>query len=126
MRKVSALILLISILVSGCATGRNMTSSNYIPEWENRIFNFKAASDTSGGRWAIKTAETTANGVGKLLLFPFALAGNVVVNAYYVVTWPFRWAIRGDKRLIVWHPLFGVGNDVASEYYSDAWNRDLV
>lgn len=103
-----------------------MTSPHYIPDWENRLINFKAASDTSGGYWVVKTAETTSKGIGKLLLFPFALAGNVVVNAYYVVTWPFRWVIREDKRLIVWHPLFGVGNNVASEHYSDAWNRDLV
>jgi len=114
------------ILITGCATGRNLTSSHYIPEWENRLIKFKSASDTSGGYWAVKTAQMASKGIGKIFVFPFALVSNIVVNTYFVATWPLRRVFMGDKRLIIWYPLFGAGNTGGSAYYSNEWNRDLV
>lgn len=118
---------LLAILVfSGCATGRDMTSANYLPKWENKVINLPDPSETSGGYWAAKTAQTITKGVGKAVLFPFAVLGNILVNAYLIPTWPLRWAIRGDKRLIVWYPLFHVGEEVGSEPFSKEWNKDLA
>lgn len=114
------------LLLSGCATGRDLTSENYIPEWENKLFNFPAPSDTSGGRWAMEGARKVGTGIENTLMFPFAIAGNAAVNAYYIPTWPIRAIARGDKRLLVWHPIFGVGSTVGSDFYSKEWNRDLV
>ena len=102
-----------------------MSSPHYLPDWENKIINVPDPSETSGGYWAAKTAQKISSSIGKVILFPFAVLGNVVVNAYLIPTWPFRWLFRGDKRLIVWYPLFHVGEDVASDYYSKAWNKDL-
>ncbi len=103
-----------------------MTSSHYLPEWENQVFSFPNPTETSAGFWLVKATEKTAFAVGRGLLIPFALIGNLAVNAYLVPTWPFRWAFRGDKRLLVWYPLFHVGTDVGSPEFSKAWNRDLV
>lgn len=119
-------MLMYFIMFSGCATGRDLTSPNYLPEWENQLVNFPAPSETSGGRWIAQGTQKAAHGVGNALLFPFAIVGNVAVNSYYVPTWPFRSLFRGDKRLIVWHPLFGVGSTVGSDFYSKEWNYDLV
>lgn len=123
----SLVICLLSAALSsaGCATGRNMTSKYYLPEWENKILNFPDPSETSGGYWAAKAAHQVSHAIGKILLLPFAFVGNVILNAYYIPTWPFRWLLRGDKRLVVWHPIFKIGDDTGSEYYSKAWNRDL-
>ena len=120
------LILLLAVLLTGCATGRDLTSPHYLPEWENKVFNFPAPSETSGGRWVTQSSQKVARGVGNALLFPFAIVGNVAVNSYYVPTWPFRSLIRGDKRLIVWYPLFGVGSTAGSDYFTKEWNYDLV
>jgi hypothetical protein len=117
---------LIAFCFAGCATGRDLTSSHYIPGWENQVFTFPAPSETSGGHWVARSSEKVAEGVGNALLVPFAFIGNVAVNAYYVPTWPVRSLVRGDKRLIVWHPLFGVGSTAGSDFYSKEWNRDLV
>ncbi len=114
------------LLLAGCSTGRDLTSPNYIPEWENKLVNFPAPSETSGGRWVLEGSQKVGTGIGNALLFPFAIAGNAAANAYYIPTWPLRAVGRGDKRLIVWHPLFGVGSTVGSDFYSKEWNRDLV
>lgn len=111
---------------SACATGRDLTSPHYLPEWENKVFNFPAPSETSGGRWIAQSSQKVAQGVGNAVLFPFAIVGNIAVNSYYIPTWPIRGLFRGDKRLIVWHPLFGVGNTAGSDFYTKEWNRDLV
>lgn len=121
-----AIILAFVFLVSGCATSRDVTSAHYLPEWENQIFNFPNPSETSGGMWVSKTVSQTAHFIGKTLLFPFAILGNIAINAYYIPTWPFRWLLRGDKRLIVWQPIFKVGDDVGSDFYSKSWNQDIV
>ena len=113
-------------ILSACATGRDMTSRHYIPEWENRIINLPKPSETSGGYWASKTVKVTSKGIERLILFPFAVLGNIALNAYSIPTWPFRWIFRGDKRLIVWQPLFHVGEDVGSDSFSKQWNADLV
>lgn len=118
--------LLIILLFAGCATGRDITSPHYIPEWENQVFTFPAPNETSGGRWIARSSQKVAQGVGNIILFPFAIIGNIAVNSYYVPTWPVRSLFRGDKRLIVWHPLFGVGNTAGSDFYTKEWNRDLV
>ena len=118
--------LLIVIMLAGCATGRDMTSSHFIPQWENKIINLPTPSETTGGYWAIKAAKATGKVIERIIVFPFALVGNIAVNAYYIPTWPLRWMFRGDKRLIVWYPLFDVGEEVGSEYYSKEWNKDLV
>lgn len=115
-----------ALFISGCATGRDMTSSNYLPKWENQIINLPDPSETSGGYWAAKTAQNVTKGVGKVILFPFAILGNVAVNAYLIPTWPLRWAIRGDKRLLVWYPIFHVGEETGSDYFSKEWNKDLA
>ena len=125
-KSLNAFLILLVICSNGCATARNMTSPNYLPDFENKFYNFPNPSETSGGYWAAKTTQKVASGIGHTVLFPFAILGNVVVNAYLVTTWPFRWLFRGDKRLIVWYPLFDVGTDVGSSYYSKEWNRDLV
>lgn len=103
-----------------------MTSSHYLPEWENKVINLPSPSETSGGYWGAKTAQVAAKTIGRVILFPFAIAGNLIVNAYYITTWPLRWPLRGDKRLIVWYPLFDVGSEVGSDYFSKEWNRDLA
>ena len=110
----------------GCATGRDLTSQHYIPEWENKMFNFPAPSETSAGRWVIQGTQKVGAGIENVLLFPFAVAGNVAVNSYYIPTWPLRLTFRGDKRLLVWSPLFGVGSTAGSDVYSKEWNNDLV
>ena len=115
-----------ALLAAGCATGRDLTSKHYLPEWENRMINIPSPSETSGGYWAAKSAQKISHGIGRVLLIPFAVLGNVAVNAYFIPTWAIRWLIRGDKRLIVWYPLFDVGQDVGSDYYSKEWNRDLT
>ena len=125
-KNLTALIIFSVIVLNGCATGRDMTSSHYLPEFENKFFNFPNPSETSGGYWAAKTTQKVAHGIGRTILFPFAILANVAVNAYLIPTWPVRWLFRGDKRLLVWYPLFGVGDDVGSSYYSKEWNRDLT
>ena len=113
-------------VMAGCATGRDLHSSHYIPEWENKFVNFPSPSETSGGQWAVRTSQKTAYAVERTLLFPFAILGNVAVNSYYIPTWPVRWVTRGDKRLLVWQPLFDVGSTAGSDFYSKEWNKDLV
>ena len=125
-KSLTSIFLLCILIFGGCATSRNLTSKHYLPEWENKFFNFPNPSETSAGFWAAKTAQKISFGIGRTILFPFAILGNVVVNAYLISTWPLRWIFRGDKRLIVWYPLFGIGDDVGSSYYSKEWNRDLV
>lgn len=117
---------LVLLLIFGCATGRDITSKHYLPEWKNELINMPAPSETSGGYWTVKAAQKTGEVVGHTILVPFALAGNAAVNAYYIPTWPARWLFRGDKRLIVWHPIFNVGNRVGSRYFTEQWNEDLV
>ena len=117
--------LILTMLFSGCATSRNLTSKHFLPKWENKIFNFPNPKDTSAGFWAAKTARKVSYGIGRTLLFPFAVLGNVAVNAYLIPTWPFRWLLRGDKRLIVWYPIFHVGEEVDSDTFSKEWNQDL-
>jgi hypothetical protein len=114
------------LLFAGCATSRDLTSPHYLPEWENKVFNFPAPTETSGGRWITQGTQRVAHGVGNTLLVPFAVVGNVAANAYYIPTWPVRSLARGDKRLIVWHPLFGVGNRAGSDTFTKEWNHDLV
>lgn len=114
------------LCLTGCSTGRDLTSPHYIPEWENKLINFPSPSDTSGGRWVIESGKKVGKGIENTVLFPFAVAGNAAVNAYYIPTWPLRAIARGDNRLIVWHPLFGVGSTVGSDFYSKEWNTDLV
>lgn len=121
------IILPLAILfLSGCATGRDMTSKHYLPEWENHILNFPNPSSTSAGYWAKSTAHQVSHRTEQVILFPFAVLGNIAVNAYMIPTWPFRWAIRGDKRLIVWYPLFHVGEEMGSPAFSKQWNDDLT
>jgi len=124
--KFIASILILVVCCSGCATGRNMTSPHYLADYENKIFNLPNPSETSGGYWAAKTARNTATVVGRTLLFPFAVLGNVAVNAYLIPTWPLRWLFRGDKRFIVWLPIFHFGEEVGSTYFSEEWNNDLT
>lgn len=119
------LLLISSLLLSSCATGRDLTSNHYIPEWENKIINLPNPSETSSGYWLVRGTQKAGYYLGRTLLIPFAVAGNMLVNAYYIATWPIRWPLRGDKRLIVWYPLFKVGDEVASDFYSKEWNRDL-
>ena len=45
-------LLLLMLLISGCATGRDITSKHYIPEWENELVNLPAPSESSAGFWA--------------------------------------------------------------------------
>ncbi len=120
------LLYLTLFLLTGCATGRDLTSPHYLPEWENKYVNFPAPSETSAGRWALRSSKAAAHGIANTLLFPFAIIGNVATNAYYIPTWPVRRVFRGDKRFIVWNPLFGVGSTVGSDFYSKEWNQDLV
>ena len=75
---------------------------------------------------AAKTTRAISKGVERVLLFPFAVLGNIIVNAYYVPTWPIRWFLRGDKRLFIWTPIFHVGEEVGSDFYSKEWNQDLI
>ena len=124
MRKVQLIALF--LLAAGCATGRDMTSKNYLPEWENQLVYFPNPSETSGGQWAVKGGGMVAKGVEETIRLPLAVAGNVALNAYYIPTWPLRWTFRGDKRLIVWQPLFQVGESAGSHYFSQEWNQDLV
>ena len=121
----SALFILM-FLMSGCSTGRDITSKRYLPIWENRVINFPAPTETSGGYWTVQAAKKTGDAVGSTILFPFAVLGNTAVNAYYIPTWPVRWAVRGDKRLIVWYPIFDVGQHTGSRYFTEQWNEDLV
>ena len=118
-------LILILVTLAGCSTSRDLSSSHYLPAWENRLFTFPSPSETTGGYWAAKAASATGKGIGHLLLFPFALAGNLVINAYYIVTWPIRYPLCGDKRLIVWYPLFSKGDQTGSRYFSKQWNEDL-
>ncbi|MSR76865.1 MAG: hypothetical protein EXS63_01350 [Candidatus Omnitrophica bacterium] len=122
----SVILILSSLFLNGCATGRNLASSHYLSDEENKFFNFPNPSETSAGYWAVKAARKTAYAVGRTILFPFAILSNGVVNVYLISTWPFRWIFQGDKRLIVWYPLFGVGENVGSSYYSKEWNHDLI
>ena len=124
MRKAFAILLLLPIL--GCSTSRDLTSSNYLPEWKNKLIYLPSPSDSSAGYWAKKSASAVEKGLERIILFPFALIGNVAVNAYFITTWPFRALFMGDKRLIVWYPLFHVGESVESSYFSEQWNQDLV
>ena len=124
MKKAIWLLIFLQLL-SSCATARKMSSPHYLPEWQNRFFTFPNPSETTGGYWAVKAASATGKGIAHLLLFPLALAGNLVVNTYYIVTWPVRWPLRGDKRLLVWYPLFARGDKVGSRYFSREWNEDL-
>ena len=117
---------LLLLITTSCATGRDLTSDNYIPEWENKLFSVPNPSETSSGYWAAKTVKAVGHGVERVLLFPFAILGNVVVNAYYIPTWPFRWLFRGDKRFVVWKPIFSYGEEIGSDYYSKKWNEDLA
>ena len=121
----SIVSILIVLFLSGCATNRDLSSPHYLPDWENRLFTFPSPSETSGGYWAVKAARATGQGIGGLLLFPFALGGNLAINTYSIVTWPFRWTFTGDKRLIVWYPLFHSGEKAGSRYFSEEWNEDL-
>lgn len=118
--------LVILIFFCGCATGRDLTSPHYLPAWENKIIQIPAPSETSGGNWVIESSKKAGKGIEALVLTPFALAGNAALNAYYIPTWPVRAIARGDRRLIVWHPLFKVGAVAGSEFYSKEWNRDLI
>lgn len=120
------LLWLFPFLILGCATGRNLASPHYIPEWENRLVTFPSPSETSGGYWAAKTVKTVGKGMEQLILFPAAVVGNTALNAYYIPTWPARRLWKGDRRLIVWHPLFKAGQSTGSDYFSKEWNRDLV
>lgn len=124
--KKTAILILTAFILNGCATGRNLTSEHYIPEWENKYFTAPNPSETSGGYWAAKTANKIVHGTGRFILIPFALLGNVALNAYYIPTWPVRRLVRGDKRLIVWNPIFHVGEEVHSDFFSKEWNRDLI
>ena len=119
-------LLLLGFCLAGCSTSRDLTSKHYIPEWKNEFINVPAPTETSGGYWTVKAAQTTGNAVGRTLLVPFAVAGNTAMNAYYVPTWPARWLFRGDKRLLVWYPIFKVGDRVGSSYFTEKWNEDLV
>ena len=113
-------------LFAGCATGRDLTSSHYLPAWENKLIQAPPPSETSAGHWAAHTAGKIGTGLKRTLLFPFAVVGNVALNAYTIPTWPIRYPLRGDKRLIVWHPLFHDGENTGWEYFSKEGNSDLV
>ncbi len=123
--KITATFLISLLCLGGCATGRDMTSKYYLPEWENKLVNAPNPTETSAGFWVVKATEKTAYVTGRTLLVPFAVVGNVLVNAYLIPTWPIRWAFRGDKRLLVWYPIFHVGTEVGSSEFSKEWNRDL-
>ena len=120
------LLIVPALLVLGCATNRTLTSKHYLPEWENQLIYLPNPSESSGGQWAIKGGQAIASGVEQTVRVPLAVAGNAAVNAYYVPTWPFRWAFRGDKRLIVWRPIFSVGESAGSKHFSSEWNQDLI
>ena len=124
--KLAALLTLACLLPLGCATGKDMSSEHFLPEWKNRLVYLPNPSESSGGYWARKAAHQIAKGIERTVFFPFAIAGNVAANAYFIPTWPFRYFIRGDKRLIVWYPMFHVGEDAPSEYFSQQWNQDLA
>lgn len=119
-------IFLLLISCIGCASGKDITSKHYLPEWQNHLFTFPAPSESSGGGWVVQSAKGVATGVKEVTRLPFSLAGNTALNAYYIPTWPFRWWIRGDKRLIVWYPLFETGQKTGSRYFTKEWNQDLV
>ncbi len=125
MRNRLVTILLLTVL-SGCATNRTLTSKHYLPDWENRFIYLPNPSESSGGQWAVKGGKAVAAGVEQTVRVPLAIVGNVAINSYYVPTWPFRWAFRGDKRFIVWQPVFSVGESVGSSYFSSEWNQDLI
>lgn len=120
------LLFILLFFLAGCATSRTLTSEHYLPEWENRLIYLPNPSESSGGQWAINGGKAVAAGVEQTVRVPLAIAGNAAINAYYIPTWPFRWAFRGDKRLIVWHPVFSVGQSVGSKHFSSEWNQDLV
>ena len=124
-RKLAAGVLLFSQILTGCATGRDLTSKHFIPAWENKIVNLPNPTETSSGYWFVKSTQKAGYYLGRSLLIPFAIVGNVLVNTYYIVTWPIRWPLRGDKRLIVWYPIFHVGEEAGSDFYSKEWNKDL-
>lgn len=124
-QKLTGTFLISVLLLAGCATGRDMTSKHYLPEWENKLVNAPNPTETSAGFWVVKATQKTAYFMGRTLLVPFALVGNVLVNAYLIPTWPVRRAFRGDKRLLVWYPIFHVGTDAGSSEFSKEWNRDL-
>ncbi len=123
--KIVPVLVLLTVL-TGCATGRDLTSEHYLPEWENKYFTVPSPSETSAGYWAAKTADKVAYGTERVILTPFAFLGNVALNAYYIPTWPVRRLFRGDKRLVVWEPIFHVGEEVHSDFFSKEWNKDLV
>ncbi len=118
-------LFLVIFHLSACATSRDLSSSHYLPEWENRFFSVPAPGETTGGYWAVRSMHAAADGLGHLLLFPLAAIGNIVINLYYIVTWPIRWPLFGDKRLIVWYPLFAKGEKIGSRHFSKEWNEDL-
>ena len=118
--------MVLALILNGCGTGRDLASRHYIPEWDNRAFSIPAPSKTSAEYWVNQSVQKVGKGVGHVLLFPFALLGNILINAYYIPTWPVRRILRGDKRFIVWRPLFGYGEEVRSSYFSEMWNRGLV
>jgi hypothetical protein len=126
MQKRAILIVPLLLMLAGCATNRSLTSKHYLPDWENQLIYLPNASESSGGQWAVKGGKAVASGVEHTVRVPLALAGNAAVNAYYIPTWPFRWAFRGDKRLIVWRPILSVGESAGSKYFSSEWNQDLV
>lgn len=127
MNKKPILFLLIgALLVSGCATGRDFTSERYLPEWENQVLSFPAPNETSAGYWAEKTVEGIGKTLARIVLTPPAILGNALINLYYIPTWPLRWLLRGDKRLIVWHDMFHNEYEIGSAEFAEVWTADLV
>lgn len=125
MRKKIISFALVVLIGAGCASPRDLSSPHYLPPWENRLFSVPSPSETSAGYWAVKAAHGTGKVLGHLLLFPIALGGNLLINAWFIVSWPVRWPLHGDKRLIVWYPLFSRGEKAGSRYFSKEWNEDL-
>ncbi len=123
MGKTLALLILAGLVCGGCANGRDLTSEHYLPEWENKLVTFPNPSETSGGQWAVRGTQAAAKGVENTIRVPLAIAGNAAIQAYYIPTWPLRAIVRGDKRLIVWHPLFKVGENAGSDFFSSEWNE---
>lgn len=123
MVKKTSLLLLAGLFLAGCATSRDLTSGHYLPEWENQLVTFPNPSETSGGQWAVNSTRAAAKGVETSVRIPLAVAGNAAMHAYYIPTWPLRAVFRGDKRLIVWHPLFKVGENAGSDFFSSEWNE---
>ncbi len=116
-------LVFLALVLSGCATGRDLTSEHYLPEWENQLVTFPNPSESSGGQWAVRSSRAAAKGVETTVRVPLALAGNTALHAYYIPTWPLRALFKGDKRLIVWHPILKVGENPGSDFYSSEWNE---